>query len=148
MARPPNLAWKTFTSRGGWVIKYPDEIHISSCHSCTDVHDPDIFVSFFDRETEELMMIEPLIGKPHERSVDDWLLETSETADLNQQLRKQWITLAGRRALRVDYRNADGTESEHTYVLCRAHTLKISIGLHGRSTGLFQQMLNTFLLQT
>jgi hypothetical protein len=49
--RPPNLIWKTFSSRGGWKIKYPEGVHISSCRG-TDIHDPDIFMSFFDVKTK------------------------------------------------------------------------------------------------
>jgi len=60
------------------------------------------------------------------------------------QLGSQWITIAGQRALRVDYRNADGSESECTYIVWRGRTLQIDIGLNGSATGLFQEMLNTF----
>jgi hypothetical protein len=141
---PPYRTWKTFSSRAGWKMKYPELVHISSCRNCTDVHDPDIFVSFFDVKTGESMMVDPLIGRPNGRSLDDWLLEISRTVYLSQQLGHKWITLAGQRALRVDYRNADGTETECTYLVGGRHTLRIHIDLHGRSTALFQEMLNTF----
>jgi hypothetical protein len=103
-------------------------------------------VSFFDPEAKESMMIDPLIGKPDERNIDNWLLDISKKADVNQQLNTQWIKFVGQRALLVDYRNADGTETQCIYVLCPRHTLQISINLHRRSTALFQQMLNTFRL--
>jgi hypothetical protein len=63
--------WKTFTSQGGWEIKYPTNVHISSCRNCTDVHDPDNFVSFFAPGTDGLMMVYPLIGKPDQWTDDD-----------------------------------------------------------------------------
>src|SRR5206468_10811579 len=101
--------WKIFVSRAGWSIRYPANLRISSCKSCSDLTDPNAFVTFYDPVTDQSMMIEPLAPKPNDRTVEDWLTETSETNDLNHLLTKDWVVVAGRRALKVIYRNADST---------------------------------------
>src|SRR5881394_2797720 len=108
--------WKTFANRAGWSIKYPRDWRVSSCRQCPDPTDPDVFVNFFNPSTKELIMIEHLIDKPADQSVEQWLNHVKATTNFNPRVSEEWISLDGTRALKIINRNSDSSESENIYI--------------------------------
>jgi len=136
--------WKTFANRAGWSIKYPRDWQVSSCRSCTDPTDPDVFVSLYNAATKQLIMIEHLIDKPADQSVEQWLNDIKVTTNLNPRVSEEWISLDGTRALKVINRNRDSTESENIYVVHGSKTFAIHADRNTPSYQLYRQMLSTF----
>src|SRR6266568_2948010 len=85
--------WKTFSNRAGWSIDYPAEWNISSCHSCSDVTAPGVFVSFFPPAVKDYdqgsLMIEHLTDKPADKSAGEWLADVKKTNNLNPQIKEE-----------------------------------------------------------
>src|ERR1017187_3756547 len=65
--------WRTFANRAGWSIRYPRGWQVGSCNQCSDPSDPDVFVTLYDPATKTLIMVEHLIDKPNDQTVDHWL---------------------------------------------------------------------------
>src|SRR5438309_465706 len=80
---PDVSRWKTFTNRAGWQIKYPGSWQVGSCRQCSDPTDPNGFVTFYNRSTNESIMIERLIDKPPDQTVEQWLNDVKVTTVLN-----------------------------------------------------------------
>ena len=134
--------WKTFTNRAGWTIKHPSHWQVGSCRQCSDPTDPDVgFVTLYNPSRKELIMIEHLIDKPHDQTVEQWLQKM--TMDLNPFISEEWISLNGTRALKVISRNADSTESENIYVVHGSKTFAIQAQRNMPSYPLYQRMLST-----
>src|SRR5690348_5377115 len=74
--------WKTFSSRAGWNMKYPRDWQVGSCNSCPDPADPNVFVSFYSPQSDELLMIEHLADKPQGQSVRQWIDDVKTKAIL------------------------------------------------------------------
>src|SRR5271169_4329567 len=51
--------WSTFTSRGGWSIRYPSDLHISSCRQCDDPTAPEVAVALSKSSGQVIVMVEP-----------------------------------------------------------------------------------------
>jgi len=141
---PDVSRWKTFTNRAGWSIKYPRDWQVSSCRSCTDPTDPNVFVSLYNTTTKQVIMIEPLIDKPADQSVEQWLNATQATTNVNPRVNEEWISLDGSRALKVINSNRDSTESENIYVVHGSKTFAIRADRNVPSYQLYRQMLSTF----
>jgi hypothetical protein len=149
--------WKTFTNRAGWSIDYPAEWKISSCHSCSDVTAPDVFVSFFPPAVKDYdqgsLMIEHLADKPADKSADEWLAYVKKTHNLNPQMKEEKFTLNSLPALRVRYRNPAGSgyEMETVYIVSNSKTFAMTFdGKPGasveslRNYTIYLRMLSTF----
>jgi hypothetical protein len=95
--------WKIFTSKGGWRIEYPPNWKISGCRQCTDLTAAHIFVMFSDPSSDDYVWVEQFMDKPVGRSVENWLNELEQSANLNARLTEKSISFQGRPALKVDY---------------------------------------------
>jgi hypothetical protein len=138
--------WLTFTNRAGWSIQYSPSWQIGSCNNCTDPTAPNVFVSFFDPLTNGMVMIQRLRDKPVNQSVDLWLNEVKQIAVANPRISEQWISLDGKRALKVITRNPDSTESENVYAAVGSKTFFLQAAPAGnaRFYQVYKQMLATF----
>lgn len=138
--------WATFTSRGGWSIKYPANLTVRSCRQCMDLAGPDVFVTFSAPSTDGLIMIEPLIDKPADQSVERWLNAISQQTVANPRVSEEWIYLDGLQALKVKNRSPDSSESENVYVVNGSKTFAIraSNAQIAPFYMLYRQMLSTF----
>jgi hypothetical protein len=74
--------WKTFANRAGWIIKHPRNWQVGSCRSCPDPTDPNVFVTLYNPSTKELIMIEHLIDKPPDQTVEQWLNDILESTEI------------------------------------------------------------------
>src|SRR5580700_3604767 len=99
----------------GWSIKHPGNWQISSCRQCPDPTDPNVYVSFYNPATKELIMIESLRDKPADQTADQWLNDVSVATNLNPRVSEEWISLGGTRALKVINGIAASQESENIY---------------------------------
>lgn len=100
--------WRSFTSKGGWTVRYPPNWKISSCANCTGLTVEHIFVMFSDpSSSKEHVWVEQFIDKPAAQSVDNWLRDLSQDTNLNTRLGRESISLDGRTALRVKYTATD-----------------------------------------
>ena len=148
-AVPSNDAgWKTFVNKAGWSIKYPATWQVSSCRSCPDPTDPNVFVSFYNPSTKEVIMIERLVDKPDNQTLEAWLDDIQRTTNLNAAISEQWITVGGKRALKVINRNRDSTTSENIYVVHGAKTFAIRTGRNTPSYAIYLRILSTFRFST
>ena len=136
--------WKSFSNRAGWTIKHPRNWHVSSCRSCPDATDPSVFVALEDPKIDALIMIEHLIDKPADKSVEQWLNDISRGQNVNPRVSEEWISLNGARALKVINRNRDLTESENLYLLSGSKTFTIHADRITSSYQLEQRILSTF----
>jgi len=134
--------WKVFTNRSGWSVKYPRRVKIISCRQCEDPTAPGILVMFRDSLTSASMMIEPLAQKPSDRTVRQWLQETSRSTVANPRLTEEWIYIDGRSALNVKNKGADSSWTSNIYVIAGSKTFAIRISNAG--SALFRRMLSTF----
>ncbi len=136
--------WKLFANRAGWTIRHPDNWQVGSCHQCSDPTDPNVFVTLYNPLTKDLIMIEHLIDKPADQSIDQWLNHVSAVTDPNPRVSKEWITLDGVRALKVVNHYSDSTEGENIYIVHGSDTFAIGTNRNMQSYRLYQQMLATF----
>lgn len=136
--------WKTFANKAGWMIKYPRDWKVYSCHSCLDPTDPNVFVAFDNPKTKEVVMIQHFKDKPSNQSVEQWLDHIKMATNLNPKVSEEWITLNGTRVLKVVTSNQDSTECENFYVVHSSKTFAIQIDRGTPSYQIYQQMLSTF----
>jgi hypothetical protein len=94
--------WKTFANRAGWKISYPSSWRVQSCTQCKDPTDPDVFVSFSSPSTKLMIMIEHLIDKPSDQTVEQWLNDVKKTTVLAPEVSEQWTSLGWRRSPQSD----------------------------------------------
>ena len=122
--------WKVFSNRAGWSIRYPAGWKIASCKNCTDPTAPDVDVDFFPPKDSDSgsVMVEHLQDKPSGETVDAWLTEVKQTANLNPRLKEERFTLNGLPALKVRYRNdsGGGYEIEEVFVISGSQTFAVS----------------------
>src|ERR1700676_3968389 len=117
--------WKTFASRAGWTIKHPGNWQVGSCRQCSDPTDPNVFVTLYNPSTKELIMIEHLIDKPADQTLEQWLDDVKASTVLNPFLREEWISLNGTLALKVFSRNTDSTERKNIYLVHASKNLPL-----------------------
>jgi|SRR5580658_961 hypothetical protein len=159
VAHAENPKWKTFSNRAGWRIKYPVDWKIANCKSCKDPSAPDVSVDFLppaDRDSG-WVIIEHLADKPPGTDLAAWFTQIKRTANLNDGLTEQSLTLNGRRALKVRYRDlqAHTPEVETVYLVSGSQTFAIEFG--GDRPGLplekvgnyhtFLQMVDSFAVR-
>jgi len=142
-AAPPGSKWKTFANSAGWSIKYPGEWQISSCVQCSDPSDPDVFVFLSNPATKAWIMIEPLIDKPGDQTVEEWLNDVKQTVNLSPRIGEKWVLLDGTRALKVITQGGDSTH-ENVYVVHDSRTFYISFQTGTPSESLCRKILSTF----
>ena len=143
--------WKVFLNRAGWSIKYPNDWKISSCHSCSDPTDPNVFVDFFPptkNSDDGWVQISHVADKPSNKSVDEWLTDLKHTLNLNPILKEEKITINNLPALKVRYRNlyAGGKESEGVYIVSGSETFEISFG--GNKPGIMLENFGNYSIYT
>jgi hypothetical protein len=127
IARPK---WKTFSNRAGWSIAYPADWSISSCRSCSDPTAPDVYVDFFPPNKQgagSSVMVQHLADQPSNVTLDQWFAEIKRTANQNPQVSEERVSLDGRAALKVRYRNPNngGYWLEAVYVVAHGQTFSI-----------------------
>jgi uncharacterized pyridoxamine 5'-phosphate oxidase family protein len=96
-------------------------------------------------------MVEHLQDKPPTTNIDAWFNELKKTANLNPQINEERLTLNNLPALKVRYRNPDGTVMEEVYVVFSSKTFEVSFS-GGRSEAIekltnyaiYLRMLSTF----
>ncbi len=81
-----------------------------------------MFVAFQNRSTNEVVMIEPLARKPAGKTVKDWLADVKQATNLNPEIKSEWVTLGGEKALKTINRSPDSKESENLYVVHQSKT--------------------------
>lgn len=113
--------WLTFTSRGGWSIRYPPSLHVSSCRQCEDPTAPNVIVSFSAPSGQILVMIDPLADKNAQEDTRQWLHEVGHDTVLSPVRSEDWAFIDGALALIVMNGPADATGTENTYI---AHGVK------------------------
>jgi predicted small secreted protein len=121
--------WGTFSNRAGWSINYPSDWRISSCRNCSDPTDPNVFVDFFPPDPDEgWLLIDHLMDKPKNASVDDWLNEMKKAANLSPIIHEAKLTVNDLPALSVNYQNPSdgGYEIDVVYIVSDQHTFSIS----------------------
>ena len=138
--------WKTFGDSADWTIKYPQDWQVSNCTHCSGPTEPYTFVTFHDSSAGELILIERLMDKPADQSLENWLNDVKEKTVMSQRISEEWISLHGARALRVRNHNADAGESENIYVLNGVKTflLRASDIRNLQFYKRYQQMVSTF----
>lgn len=119
--------WTTFTNRAGWSIRHPVNFKVGSCRQCSDPTNPDVFVTFLDPSTSGFVMIEHLLDKPADQSVEKWLDAISRETVANPRASEEWVYLDGAPALKVKNRNPDSTESENVYVVNGSTTFAVRV---------------------
>jgi hypothetical protein len=100
-------------------------------------------VTLYNRSTGEMIMIEHLMDKPADQSVEQWLDDVEATTDLNPRVSEEWITLNGKRALKVINRHHDSTESENLYIVHGSLTFAVRTERNTPSYRVYQQILAT-----
>jgi hypothetical protein len=89
-------------------------------------------------------MIEHLIEKPSDRTLQQWLDDIKKTTNLNPIASEEWITVAATRALKAIDRNRDSTESENFYIVDGLKTFAIPTERNTASYKVYERMLSTF----
>ena len=140
--------WKKFTNKAGWELKYPPTWSVSSCVQCPDPTAPDVFVFFSDDKSHEAVMIDHLIDKPPNKTLEQWLQETSITTVLTPRMSEEWFFLDGVPVLKVRNRNPDFGRSENIYLVNGSNTIAIRISNVDKPKFylLAQQLLSTIRL--
>jgi hypothetical protein len=148
--------WITFTSRSGWLIRYPRAWRTSSCMACPDPHAAFIYVSFAPRTSsgwkDGTVTITPLMGyalnatgEPLQNLADDFA-----RANRLHRLSSWDGVLAGNRALFVRYGHSDAPETEEvTFSFLHDIPIEITYAGLGPLEGtanfpLYERMLSTF----
>jgi hypothetical protein len=116
--------WKTFANKAGWSIKYPGNWIVGSCRQCSDPTDANM-VTLSNPSTSELIMIEHLIDKPGDQSVEQWLNDVNVSTNLGPIVSQEWVAFGGTRALKVINGRLDTTESENIYLVHDSKTFAI-----------------------
>jgi hypothetical protein len=138
--------WATFTSRGGWSIRYPPNLHVSSCRQCEDATDPDVIVALSRSSGEVVVMIEPLADKRLARNTRQWLSEVAHETVLSPVASEQWIFIDGALALTVTNGASASDKTENIYIV---HGVK-SFAIHfphivdASVRAICEQILSTF----
>lgn len=153
-------SWKMFSNRAGWSIRYPADWTIASCKSCTDPKAPEVYVNFLppSKAGSGSVRIEHLADRPTGMSVDAWLADIRQKANLNPRLSEGRFTLNDLPALKVRYRNSSGSgvETETVYVISDTQTFAIEFSGEGPGVSLadspgnyltYQQMVNSFRIK-
>jgi hypothetical protein len=141
--------WKTFADSADWTIKYPQDWQVSNCPHCSGPTEP-AFVTFHDSSASELILIERLMDKPADQSLENWLNDVKEKTVSSPRISEEWISLHGVRALKVRNHNADSGESENIYILNGTKTFLLrasdirNVSFYRR----YQQMLSTFIFRS
>jgi len=137
--------WKTFASRAGWSIRYPPDLHVSSCRQCEDPTAPEVFVDFSGSSGQVWVMIEPLADRRAGQSIQQWLDEVQHITVLSPALSKQWVFIDGAPTLRVMNRPSDSGGTENNYVAHGLKTFAIRFPhiQDARMHSLCEQMLST-----
>ncbi|HWZ30814.1 MAG TPA: hypothetical protein VNX18_05755 [Bryobacteraceae bacterium] len=91
-------------------------------------------------------MIEHLIDKPTDQSVDEWLKDVSRSTVLVPVATEEWVSLSGIRALKVRNGDRKSNESENIYVLNGSKTFAIRASDLNNAAflRLYQQVIRTF----
>jgi hypothetical protein len=137
--------WVTFSSRGGWHIKYPRDLQISSCRQCEDPTAPDVYVAF-SRSNHVLAMVEPLADTPSGESTRQWLNEVARDTILSPVLKEQWTSVDNEPALIVINGASDSDQAENIYVARGGKTFAIRFPQvqDAKVRSVCEQMLSTF----
>ena len=103
------------------------------------------------------VMVSPLASKPSDTSVDAWLTDTSNGANLNTHVAEQSLTLNGLPALKVRYSTADGQAVEDVYVASGTRTFSMAFSPDQgtpvtplemlRNYAIYMKMLNSFRVE-
>jgi hypothetical protein len=138
--------WTTFTSRGGWSVRYPPNLHVSSCRQCEDATDPDVMVAFSRSSGEVLVMIEPLADKRPARNTRQWLSEVAHETVLSPVVSEQWTFIDGALALTVTNGASASDKTDNIYIVHGVKTFAIHFP-HIADAGvraICEQILSTF----
>lgn len=138
--------WKTFTSRGGWSIRYPENWQVLSCHTCTDPTEAGLFVIFYDPEdTKHGLMVDPIVDRAAGQNEKAWFDSVKTTANLNPIVEEASMKVDGRPARRVLYQHKDGSQADDIYVLNGSHGYQIGdMDRVQPAYPVYQQMLASF----
>jgi hypothetical protein len=155
-ARPPLVeaddisGWTMFTSRAGWNIKYPPDLHISSCRQCEDPAAPDVAVVFSKPSGQVVVRIEPLADKDEGLSTRGWLNEVEHDTALSPILSEQEGFVDGAPALIVVNGALGFDRTENIYISHGKKTFAVRFP-HTEDSGICsicQHMLSTFRFST
>lgn len=138
--------WSTFASRGGWSIRYPSNLHISSCRQCEDPTAPEVPVAFSEPSGQIIVMVESLADKTAGLSSRKWLTEIAHDTVLSPPLSEQWTFVDGAQALTAINGASGSLQTENIYVAHGLKTFAIRFP-HIRDSSirsLCQQMASTF----
>jgi hypothetical protein len=141
--------WSTFASRSGWSVRYPPELHPSSCRQC-DPTEPEVIVAFSDSSGRVAIMIEPLADKREGRSTVQWLTEVARDTVASPVASERWAFVDGAPAL-IAINGAPGSEqTENVYVERGLKTLAVRFPHIQEASlrSLCEQMLSTLRFST
>jgi hypothetical protein len=138
--------WTAFASRAGWTIRYPPDLHISSCRQCEDPTDPDVAVAFSTSSGQIIVMIEPLADKGAGLSTSQWLSEVGHDTVLSPILSEQSTFIDGALSLIVVNGKADSEKTENIYISHGARTFAVRFPhiQDASIRSICRQMLSTF----
>jgi hypothetical protein len=142
--------WATFANRGGWSIRYPPDLRVSSCRQCEDPTDPNVPVAFSRSSGEVVAMIEPLADKRAGQNTRQWLAEVEHDTVLIPVLSEQWTFIDGAPALVATNGASSSEQTENIYIARGLKTLAIRFP-HTQEVGIrsvCQQMLSTVRFST
>jgi hypothetical protein len=138
--------WTAFASRAGWTIRYPPDLHISSCRQCEDPTDPDVAVAFSRFSGQIIVMIEPLADKGVGLSTSQWLNEVGHDTVLSPVFSEQSTFIDGVPALIVVNGRSDSEKTENIYISHGAKTFAVRFPRIQDASirSICHQMLSTF----
>jgi hypothetical protein len=87
--------------------------------------------------------LEPLAEKPNGWSIELWLLDVEKSTNANPPIRREWISVAGEKALRVINKDPDGTESENIYLIHGVQTFAVRANNARAYTSLYKHMIHS-----
>ena len=144
--QPGNTSgWRSFTSRAGWTIKYPQNYQISSCNSCSDPTAPHVPVYFSDPTAGAIVIdVDQFIDKPPNYEAKEWLSKLKHDVVLRPIVSEEWTSIDRVPALKVTYTS----DYVRTYVVNDSKTFAIDSPSDFRGNPslerVYQQMLSTF----